>query len=103
MELNVDVKVNKRFNDVTNSKLQEEEVTSSSASEFSSSDSGFHFFQLSDLQPSGESCHSNEGSPLPCVKVTSGDGEEVTCNNKILREKVDKKTLAIIEVCLLIQ
>ena len=103
MELNVDVKVNKRFNDVTNSKLQEEEVTSSSASEFSSSDSGFHFFQLSDLQPSGESCHSNEGSPLPCVKVTSGDGEVVGCNNKIWREKVDKETLAIIEVCLLIQ
>ena len=103
MELDDDVKFNKKLNDVTNSKLQEEEVTSSSASEFSSSDSGFHFFQLSDLQPSGESCHSNEGSPLPCVKVTSGDGEEVGRKNKIWRENVDKKTLAIIEVCLLIQ
>ena len=102
MELDDDVKFNKKLNDVTNSKLQEEEVTSSSASEFSSSDSGFHFFQLSDLQPSGESCHSNEGSPLPCVKVTLGDEEVVERNKKNWREKVDTETLAIIEVCLLI-
>ena len=79
-------------------------MTSSCASELSSADSGFHFFQLSDLRSSnaGESCHSNEGSPLPRVKVTSGDGEEVGRNNKIWREKVDKETLAIIEVRLFV-
>ena len=73
-------------------------------SEFSPADSGFHFFQISDLPSSdaGKSCHSNEGSPLPWFKVTSGDGEEVGRNNKIWREKVDKETLAIIEVGLVI-
>ena len=75
-------------------------MTSSRASEFSSSDSGFHFFQLSDFRPSdaGESSHSNEVSPLPSVKVTSSNEKVVGFNNKIWREKVDKETLVIIEV-----
>ena len=97
-----DITKQKNWNDVTKTRKRSSQdgVTSSSASEFSSSaDSGFHFFQPSDFHVVGEigSCCSNGGSPLPCVKVT-GDGEDLGRKNKIWREKVDKETLAIIEV-----
>ena len=97
-----DVKNHKSWNDdtTTSKRSSQDGVTSSSASEFSSSaDSGFHFFQPSDFHVVGEigSCYSNGESPLPCVKVT-GDWEKLGCKNKTWMEKVDKETLAIIEV-----